>query len=90
VATAPSGTVQSVAPNGLSGSFGNIGRLKNNYQYWTTEYIYTYGHPGGLAAAFLGYLSNAVGLNDLASAGYIPCRDPDHPSAARLCARAGS
>ena len=79
----------SVALNGLSGSFGNIGRLKNNYQYWTTEYIYTYGHPGGLAA-FLGYLSNAVGLDDLASAGYIPCRDPDHPSAARLCARADS
>jgi phosphate transport system substrate-binding protein len=90
VATAPAGTLQSVALNGLSGSFGNIGRLKINYQYWTTEYIYTYGHPAGLAAAFLGYLSNAVGLNDLADAGYTPCRDPDHPSAARLCAQAGS
>jgi hypothetical protein len=76
--------------NGLSGSFGNIGRLKINYQYWTTEYIYTYGHPAGLAAVFPGYLSNAVGLNDLADAGYTPCRDPDHPSAARRCAQAGS
>ena len=90
VATAPSGTVQSVALNGLSGFFGNLGRLKNNYQYWTTEYIYTNGRPTGLAAAFLAYLSNAVGLNDLADAGYTPCRDSDHPSAARLCAQAGS
>jgi hypothetical protein len=87
VAAAPTGTLQSVALNGLSGSFGNIGRLKNNYHYWTTEYIYTYGRPTGLAAAFLRYLSNAVGLNDLASAGYTPCQDADHPSARQLCAR---
>jgi hypothetical protein len=46
--------------------------LTINYQYWTTEYIYTYGHSAGLAAAFLGYLSNSVGLNDLADAGYTP------------------
>jgi len=72
VATAPSGTLQSVALNGLSASFGNIGRRKNNYQYWTTEYIYTNGRPAGLAAAFLAYLSDAVGLNDLADAGYPP------------------
>jgi hypothetical protein len=45
---------------------------KNNDQYWTTEYIYTNGRTIGLAAAFLGYLSNAVGLNDLADAGYTP------------------
>jgi hypothetical protein len=25
--------------------FGHIGRRKNNYQYWTTEYIYTNGRP---------------------------------------------
>jgi hypothetical protein len=64
--------------------------LKNNYHYWTTEYIYTYGRPAGLAAAFPRYLSNAVGLNDLADADYIPCQDADHPSAARLCAQTGS
>jgi hypothetical protein len=29
--------------NGLSGYFGNIGRSKNDYQYWSTEYIYTNG-----------------------------------------------
>jgi hypothetical protein len=57
---------------GLSGSFGNIGRLKNNYQYWTTEYIYTNGRPTGLAAAFLAYRSNAVGLDDPADAGSAP------------------
>ena len=90
VATAPPDTVQSVALNGLSASFGNIGRGKNNYQYWTTEYIYTNGHPAGLAAAFIGYPSNAAGLNDLADADYTPCRGSDHPSAARLCAWAGS
>jgi hypothetical protein len=56
--------------------------VQKHCQYWTTEYIYTNGHPTGLAAAFLGYLSNAVGLNDLADAGYTPGRDPDHPSAA--------
>jgi hypothetical protein len=60
------------ALNGLSGSFGNIGRLKDNYQYWTTEYIYTNGRPTGLAAAFLAYLSNAVGLNDPADADCTP------------------
>jgi hypothetical protein len=43
---------QSVALNEPSGSFGNIGRLKNNYQYWTIEYIYANGCPTGLAAAF--------------------------------------
>jgi len=32
------------------GSFGNIGRLKNNYQYWTTEYTSANGRPAGLAA----------------------------------------
>ena len=90
VTTAPPGTLQSVALNGLSGSFGNIGRAKNNYQYWTTEYIYTNGRASGLAAAFIGYLSNVVALNDLADAGYTTCRDPDHPSAARLCALPGS
>jgi ABC-type phosphate transport system substrate-binding protein len=90
VTTAPPGTLQSVALNGLSGSFGNIGRAKNNYQYWTTEYIYTNGRASGLAAAFIDYLSNAVALNDLADAGYTPCHDPDHPSAARLCAQPGS
>jgi hypothetical protein len=31
--------------NGLSGYFGNIGRSKNNYQYWTTEYTCTNGRP---------------------------------------------
>jgi hypothetical protein len=57
-ATVPSGTVMSVALNGLSGSFGNIGRLKNNDQYWTTEYSYANGRPTGLAAVFLAaYLS---------------------------------
>jgi hypothetical protein len=90
VATAPSGTMRSLALNGLSGSFGDIGRLKNNYQYWTTEYIDTNGRPTGLAAAFLAYLSNAVGLNDLADAGYTPCHDSDHPSAARPRAQAAS
>ena len=54
------------------GSFGNIGRLKNNDQYWTTEYSYANGRPSGLAAAFLGYLSNAVELNDQADGGSIP------------------
>jgi hypothetical protein len=63
---------------------------QNNCQYWTTEYIYTNGRPTGLAAAFLGYLSDAVGLNDLADAGDTPGRGPDHPSAARLCAQPGS
>jgi hypothetical protein len=51
-ATAPPDTVQSGALNGLSGSFGNIGRLKNSYQFWTTEYICTNGRPAGPAAAF--------------------------------------
>jgi hypothetical protein len=81
---------QRAVRHGAIGSFGNIDRLKNNYQYWTTEYIYANGRPTGLAAAFHAYLSNAVGLNDLADAGYTPCRDSDHPSAARLCAQAGS
>jgi hypothetical protein len=45
---------------------------RSHYQYWPTEYIGTNGRPTGLAAAFLGYLSNAVALNDLADAGYAP------------------
>jgi hypothetical protein len=64
--------VQSVALNGLSGSFGNIGRRRNNDQHWTAEFSYANARPTGLAAAFLVYLSDAVGLNDLAAAGYTP------------------
>jgi hypothetical protein len=44
----------------------------------------------GLAAAFLRYLSTTTALNDLYAMGYTPCGDADHPSAARLCAQAGS
>ena len=64
--------------------------MPNNYQYWTIEYIYTYGRPTGLAAAYLRYLSTATALNDLHANGYTPCPDPDNPGAARLCAQAGS
>jgi hypothetical protein len=64
--------------------------LRNNYQYWTIEYIYTYGRPTGLAAAYVRYLSTATALNDLHANGYTPCPDPDNPGAAGLCAQAGS
>ena len=90
VANAPAGTVLPVALNGLTASFGNIGRMRNNYQYWTIEYIYAYGRPTGLAAAYLRYLSTATALNDLHANGYTPCSDPVNPGAARLCAQAGS
>jgi hypothetical protein len=38
---------QPVALDGLSGYFGNIGRLKNNYHFWATEYICTSPLPRG-------------------------------------------
>jgi len=67
-----------VALDGLSGYFGNIGRLKNNYHFWTTEYIYTYGRPTGLAAAFPGYLSTPVALKDHARCAQGPGRPRLH------------
>jgi len=64
--------------------------LPNKYHYWTTAYIYAYGRPTGLTAAYLMYLSTATALHDLDEAGYTACRDADHPGAARLCAQGGS
>ena len=90
IATTRAGTVQPVALDGLSGYFGNIGRLKNNYHFWTTEYIYTYGRPTGLAAAFLSYLSTPVALKDLDALAYTPCREASASRVASLCAQAGS
>jgi hypothetical protein len=76
--------------NGLSGSFGNLSADSKITTSTGQPNTSTPMVPTGLAAAFPGYLSDAVGLNDLADAGYAPRRDSDHPSAARLCAQDGS
>jgi hypothetical protein len=82
--------LQPAALDGLSGYFGNISRFNNNYHFWTTEYIYTYGRPTGLAAAFLGYLSTPVALRDLDALDYTPCREASASRVAWVCAQAGS
>jgi hypothetical protein len=64
--------------------------LNNNYHFWTTEYIYTYGRPTGLAAAFLGYLSTPVARKDLDALDYTPCREASASRVAFPCAQAGS
>jgi hypothetical protein len=85
-----SACLQPAALDGLSGYFGNIDRLNNNYHFWTTEYIYTYGRPTGLAAAFLGYLSTPVPLRDLDALDYTPLPRGERVAVAFLCAQAGS
>jgi ABC-type phosphate transport system substrate-binding protein len=71
--------------NGLSATFGHIGRTAQSYPYWTVEYFYTYGRPAGLASAFLSYLNSPAAQSDLRAAGYTPCQD-----AHGLCAQNGS
>jgi phosphate transport system substrate-binding protein len=90
VAAHQGGGVQPVALDGLSPTFGDIGRSAGQYPFWTVEYLYTYGHATGLAAAFLKYLGTAAAVSDLTAADYTPCPASRSGRAGALCAQAGS
>ncbi len=90
LASYPGGDAEPVALNGLSPTFGNIGRSAATYPYWTVEYLYTYGKASGLASAFLNYLDSAAAIADLRSGDYFPCPDSGSSRARALCAQIGS
>jgi ABC-type phosphate transport system substrate-binding protein len=55
------------------------------YQFWETEYAYTYGElaAGSLAASFLRYLTNEVGRDIIRSHGHRPCAELQNPVSCR-------
>jgi ABC-type phosphate transport system substrate-binding protein len=86
VAAYSGGGVQAVALDGLDARFGDIGRTRNTYKFWTAEYLYTYGQPSALASAFLASLGSPAAVSDLKAAGYTPCRGGGTSRLATLCA----
>jgi phosphate transport system substrate-binding protein len=90
VAAEQGGGVQPVALDGLSPTFGNIGRSAGQYPFWTVEYLYTYGEPTGLAKEFLQYLGTPTAVSALEAAEYTPCPADHHGRAWELCTEAGS
>jgi phosphate transport system substrate-binding protein len=77
VATAGSTSVEQVVLNGLDDTYANLGSTATTYQFWTVEYLYSYGtpSPGSLAASFLTYLTNETAKLLVGSYGYYPCLD---------------
>jgi ABC-type phosphate transport system substrate-binding protein len=73
-----------------SGHPGDLGRTPSKYQFWTAEYLYTYGQPSPLASAFIAHLTNPAAVSDLTSAGYLPCPPGSSGTAAALCKLAGT
>lgn len=73
--------IQPVELNGIPDTFGNLGASKpgagkhGTYQFWTVEYLYTYGTPppNSLAAAFLAFMNSSTAKNLLPAGGYTPC-----------------
>ncbi|GAA1977088.1 hypothetical protein GCM10009754_61150 [Amycolatopsis minnesotensis] len=51
------------------------------FPFWQTEYAYTFGEPkaDSLAASFLRYLTNQVGMDIIRSHGHRPCADLRNP-----------
>jgi hypothetical protein len=83
----PGHAIQTVELNGMQDAFGQLGTRPGSYQFWTVEYLYTYGDPAAksLAAAFLGYLGNGTVKNLLSAQEITPCAGRQ-PGAAALCA----
>jgi ABC-type phosphate transport system substrate-binding protein len=71
----PGHAVQTVELNGVQDAFGQLGTRPGSYQFWTVEYLYTYGSPPAksLAGAFLGYLGNGTVKNLLSGQEITPC-----------------
>ncbi|MBO0878087.1 MAG: substrate-binding domain-containing protein, partial [Pseudonocardia sp.] len=57
------------------------GVVHGAYNYWDTEYAYTYGEPGAetLAAGFLRYLTELAGKDVVRSHGHRPCSELANP-----------
>lgn len=71
----------------LDGRDADIETVKNNsYQFWTTEYLYSFRTPppGSLAADFLDFMATSDAKNLLQTMGYIPCEN-DRQDLADLC-----
>ncbi|QWF82992.1 PstS family phosphate ABC transporter substrate-binding protein [Amycolatopsis sp. CA-230715] len=51
------------------------------FPFWQTEYAYTFSEPksDSLAASFLRYLTNQVGMDIIRSHGHRPCADLQNP-----------
>lgn len=90
-ASAYSGTgAVAVSIDHRSGHPGDLGRTNDKYQFWTAEYLYTYGKPSPMASAFIAHLTSPAEVSDLTSAGYLPCPPGSVGTAATLCQLAGA
>jgi phosphate transport system substrate-binding protein len=68
--------VEPVELDGLAADiYGDLGSTAGKYQFWTVEYLYSYGAPraGSLAADFLAYMTSSPAKVSLYSYGYHPC-----------------
>ena len=88
VAAYSGGGIQPVQLDGIGDTFGNIGSRSGTYQFWTVEYLYTYGTPApaSLAAEFLAYVNTATAKDALREQGYMPCTDQHQDLMSTLCA----
>jgi ABC-type phosphate transport system substrate-binding protein len=67
----------------IDGRFATLQNVEDNaYPYWQTEYAYTYSEPqpDSLAASFLRYLTNQVGMDIIRFNGDSPCSDMANPA----------
>ena len=88
VAAYSGGGIQPVQLDGIGDTFGNIGSRSGTYQFWTVEYLYTYGTPApaSLTAEFLAYVNTATAKDALREQGYMPCTDQHQDLMSTLCA----
>ena len=88
VAAYSGGGIQPVQLDGIGDTFGNIGSRSGTYQFWTVEYLYTYGTPApaSLAAEFLAYVNTSTAKDALREQGYMPCTDQHQDLMSTLCA----
>ena len=79
--------VESVKLGGWDPDIGAVER--GAYQFWTVEFLYTYGSPaaGTLAAAFLSYVNTDTAKDILRSQAYTPCVDRNQSLVGTLCPR---
>ncbi|EOD67762.1 hypothetical protein [Amycolatopsis vancoresmycina] len=75
----------------LDGHYPDVTTISAGYRFWTVEYLYTKGVPGGesVLKRFLDYLASSTARAELQDAGYTPCVTKDgllDP----LCTRADS
>ena len=82
-------SIQPVRLDNIPDTIAHLGAGRpHTYQFWTVEYLYTYGTPlpNSLAAAFLAFMNTSAAKYWLDQGGYTPCTN-QHPSlTTTLCA----